>query len=158
MSSICPLNVKQDREKSLQAFHLENFLAAIRGEEKLNAPAEKVYASMVAAFGALSPARRNPPNGRNASMEKRRSACAQTRCSHRCLCRDHEARDRESERLGRAVTDDGVLERHVLVRSRRDLLFRRRRQRCGRTVTHRTTFPVHIAQLETRDFPSRFAQ
>lgn len=58
VSSICPLNVKQDREKSLEAFHLENFLAAIRGEEKLNAPAEKVYASMVAAFGALRSAAR----------------------------------------------------------------------------------------------------
>ena len=46
----------------------------------------------------------------------------------------HEARDRESERLGRAVAHDGVLERHVLVRAGRDLLFRRRRQRRGRTV------------------------
>ena len=46
------------REKSLEAFHLENFLAAIRGEEKLNAPADKVYASMVAAFGALRSAAR----------------------------------------------------------------------------------------------------
>ena len=58
ISSLCPLNVKWDKEKSVVALHLENFLAAIRGEEKLNAPAEKVYASMVAAFGALRSAAR----------------------------------------------------------------------------------------------------
>ena len=33
--------------------HLENFLAAIRGETTLNAPVDRIFASMVAAFGAI---------------------------------------------------------------------------------------------------------
>ena len=51
-SFICPLNVKRDG-KSDYLLHLENFFAAIRGEAELNAPANRVFASMVAAFGAI---------------------------------------------------------------------------------------------------------
>ena len=57
ISSLCPLNVKHD-EKSYAMLHLENFFAAVRGEAQLNAPADKIYASMVAAFGALRSAAR----------------------------------------------------------------------------------------------------
>ena len=39
-------------------FHLENFLAAVRGEATLNAPADQVFASMVVAFGAIRSAAR----------------------------------------------------------------------------------------------------
>ena len=51
-SFICPLNVKWDGTTDVM-FHLENFLAAIRGEATLNAPADRVFASMVAVFGAI---------------------------------------------------------------------------------------------------------
>ena len=54
-SVICPLNVKRDGKPDVM-FHLENFLAAIRGEATLNAPADRVFASMVAAFGAMQSA------------------------------------------------------------------------------------------------------
>ncbi len=56
-SFICPLNVKRDGKPDVM-FHLENFLAAIRGEATLNAPADRVFASMVAAFGAIRSAAR----------------------------------------------------------------------------------------------------
>ena len=51
-SFICPLNVKRDGKPDVM-FHLENFLAAIRGETTLNAPVDRIFASMVAAFGAF---------------------------------------------------------------------------------------------------------
>ena len=56
-SFICPLNVKRDGKPDVM-FHLENFLAAIRGEATLNAPADRAFASMVAAFGAIRSAAR----------------------------------------------------------------------------------------------------
>ena len=56
-SFICPLNVKRDGKTDVM-FHLENFLAAIRGAATLNAPAGRVFASMVAAFGAIRSAAR----------------------------------------------------------------------------------------------------
>ena len=43
-------------------------------------------------------------------------------------------RDRERERLGCAVADDDVLERHVLVRAGGDVLIRQRCQRRRRAV------------------------
>jgi len=51
-SFICQLNVKRDGKPDVM-FHLENFLAAIRGKATLNAPADRKFASMVAAFGAI---------------------------------------------------------------------------------------------------------
>ena len=57
LSFICPLNVKRDGKPDVM-LHLENFLAAIRGEAALNAPADRVFASMVAAFGAIRSAAR----------------------------------------------------------------------------------------------------
>jgi predicted dehydrogenase len=57
MSTICPLNVKRDGKSDVM-FHLENFLAAVRGEATLNAPADQVFASMVVAFGAIRSAAR----------------------------------------------------------------------------------------------------
>ena len=57
MSTICPLNVKRDGKSDVM-FHLENFLAAVRGEAELNAPAEQVFTSMVVAFGAIRSAAR----------------------------------------------------------------------------------------------------
>ena len=51
-STICPLNAKRDGKPDVM-FHLENFLAAVRGEATLNAPADQVFASMVVAFGAI---------------------------------------------------------------------------------------------------------
>ena len=56
-STICPLNVKRDGKSDVM-FHLENFLAAVRGEAELNAPAEQVFTSMVVAFGAIRSASR----------------------------------------------------------------------------------------------------
>ena len=56
-SFICPLNVKRNGKTDVM-FHLENFLSAIRGEATLNAPADRVFASMVAAFGAIRSAAR----------------------------------------------------------------------------------------------------
>ena len=56
-SFICPLNVKRDGKTDVM-LHLENFLSAIRGAATLNAPADRVFASMVAAFGAIRSAAR----------------------------------------------------------------------------------------------------
>ena len=56
-SFICPLNVKRDGKPDVM-LHLENFLSAIRGAATLNAPADRVFASMVAAFGAIRSAAR----------------------------------------------------------------------------------------------------
>ena len=56
-STVCPLNVKKEN-KSAYRLLMENFLAAIRGEAKLEAPADSLYASMVAAFGAMRSAAR----------------------------------------------------------------------------------------------------
>ena len=57
MSTICPLNVKRDGKPDVM-LHLENFLAAVRGEATLNAPVDQVFASMVVAFGAIRSAAR----------------------------------------------------------------------------------------------------
>ena len=51
-SFICQLNVKRDGKPDVM-FHLENFLAAIRGKATLNALADRKFASTVAAFGAI---------------------------------------------------------------------------------------------------------
>jgi hypothetical protein len=56
-STVCPLNVKKEN-KSAYRLLMENFLATIRGEAKLEAPADSLYASMVAAFGAMRSAAR----------------------------------------------------------------------------------------------------
>ena len=56
-SFICPLNVKRDGKSDVM-FHLENFLAAVRGAATLNAPADQVFKSMVVAFGAIRSAAR----------------------------------------------------------------------------------------------------
>ena len=56
-STVCPLNVKKEN-KSAYRLLMENFLAAICGEAKLEAPADSLYASMVAAFGAMRSAAR----------------------------------------------------------------------------------------------------
>ena len=56
-SFICLLNVERNGKTDVM-FHLENFLSAIRGESTLNAPADRVFASMVAAFGAIRSAAR----------------------------------------------------------------------------------------------------
>ena len=57
MSTICQLNVKRDGKPDVM-LHLENFLAAVRGEATLNAPADQVFASMVVSFGAIRSAAR----------------------------------------------------------------------------------------------------
>lgn len=57
MSTICPLNVKRDGKPDVM-LHLENFLAAVRGEATLNAPVDQIFASMVVAFGAIRSAAR----------------------------------------------------------------------------------------------------
>ena len=50
--NVYPLNVKRDGKPDVM-LHLENFLAAMRGETTLNAPVDRLFASMVAAFGAF---------------------------------------------------------------------------------------------------------
>ena len=57
VSTICPLNVKRGGKPDVM-LHLGNFLASVRGEATLNAPADQVFASMVVAFGAIRSATR----------------------------------------------------------------------------------------------------